>query len=192
MAFNPNNYEGGDRLSHIESYLAQAAREHSCREARGIISESFPFAAAVNNTSPTASTAFGSMIGLQAGDRITNILTYCVTAQPNTVNQFALCDLAGTALAVTASQAGSIVGSTFCVAPLTSQFTVTTSGAYYAVGLMLGSATIPAMARSAGISGAAIGSANRPWIAGGAGISLLNSGTTSIAASSTAFWFGVS
>lgn len=152
--FDPTNYEGQDRLSHIEKYLTSPntdslVRQQIVMSARGFVSCSIaPPELATGITALTASFASGVAVGLRKGDVVSNIVTYIATAQAPTQFQGGLFDRNGTHLAHTASLGASIVGSAFWVAPLTSTVTITADDVYYSVVLSSGTATQPALSRA--------------------------------------------
>src|SRR5690348_11513159 len=111
MPFDPSNFEGTNRLSHIEEYLGQAARDATAREGRGVLAESYPLGAAAASSALSASLAHSALIGLRAGDIVRNIVALCVTAQAPSIMQGGLHSKTGTHLGHTASLGASIVGS---------------------------------------------------------------------------------
>lgn len=111
--------------------------------ARGLIAETFQLPIGPAGTAMTSQQVVGTIIGLRAGDVITNIVTNTAAAGTSTAptNIFlGLYSLAGSRLALTADLAASSnwTATGPSQSPLTVPYTVTADGGYYVAFLMNG------------------------------------------------------
>lgn len=167
--------------------------------ARGLLSESSFSGNFAGGSIPTCNSASGQIVaalcGFQAGDVITNLIL-----QINTIGvsvgfaKMGLWDSAGTPLAATASVSATMNGTTgFKVIPLTTPYTIPSTGGYYIGYLQFGAgATGAALGRvgNATVVASAIGSFPRN---GGAMTNQTDvTGTLTLTDGSVLYWFGAS
>lgn len=176
-----------------------ALRGQAALTARGLLTESLPLIASAGTTTafgPTGatSTLAGALVGLTAGDAVTSVSVFCITAGSGvSLLKLALFSKTGVLLGVTADIHTSLAVNSFVTGTLTGgPIPIATTDGYYAAGLAVASSAQPTFIRSTiqtGI-GAAIGSGVGALLAvtGQSDIS----GNVAVAAGSNGFWFGVS
>lgn len=169
--------------------------------ARGLISEAFPAAAASGAAlALTSQRIYGVLLGLRAGDVVTNIVVTVATIATGTTPTglyVALLSTAGTRLVVSANLKASSIWTTAIgpvEAPLSGPYTVLTDGGYYACVLMDGAfgtqnlqlaralpnnATLRSLSGGPVLSGYQAGQATFP-------------ATATLGANDSLLWFGVS
>lgn len=114
-----------------------------------------------------SSNLVGSLVGLQAGTTVTNVITFIGGAGTAvTLVKLAIFDTAGNLLGVSADVKASLVANTPLVAALTTPYNVPTTGGYMLCGLTLAGTTQPTLIRATSLagSGSRIGTAARPSI----------------------------
>lgn len=123
---------------------------------RGLIAETFPVGTSTSNSTATAGSWFGGIVGLRAGDVVTGLgVIVAGNATTSTLVKLGLWSSAGTLLASTADQSASFnagAANRFQSAALSSAYTVTADGGYY-LGIVCVGGTGPSLFRgSAGAS----------------------------------------
>lgn len=179
--------------------VAPTPRSQIASTARGVISESVPIATCNTTSIPAANAASGtavySLIGLRAGDVVTNIVVNVAIAGSGlTFAKLGLYSSTGTFLAATASVSASFnSGTGFVAVPLTSPYSIAADGGYYGAFLQYGSgatgATLLASAATT-TSGVQYGSSARAQCAVASQTDI--SGNVTLADSSAHKWLGVS
>jgi hypothetical protein len=178
---------------------ANASRSAAALAARNVLSESSPLSTVGAVNDPGSQNRRASLLGLNAGDVVTNILVDLgqvgVGTAPTAIF-LALYNSAGVSVAVTNNLASSSIWTTATgpvACPLSSPYTVVTGGGYYGVFLINGQfATTPILL---GYTPGRIEAA-KP-VAGGVANWGIQSGKTelttalALGTSSLAFWFGV-
>lgn len=180
-------------------YYPRRERDQIALTARGLISESFQLPINPAGTNMTSQRLEGCLLGLRAGDVVTNIVVNVAQAGSGTDPTdifLGLYSVAGTRLALTADLGADTRWDTtgYKECALTAPYTITEDGGYYPVFLMNGSFGSTALQLWRGVNnGAALGE-----IGSGAKYAVSQTGQASLPASasfvtaSQPFWFGVS
>lgn len=162
--------------------------------AQGLITENFSRGSATLTSTLVAQTVRGGIIGLRAGDVVTNL--HCHTTTTGVGAGYArmgLYALAGGQLGVSGDANAAFIGTAgLLTIALGTPYTVLADGGFYVCVLADLATTQPTLARGNGNvgSGAAIGSGSLAGVSQTAQASLPASATFAI--SSISFWFGVS
>lgn len=160
-------------------------REDLQMEGYGLKFQSAPLNTAPATVALTSGLVYAVLVGLKAGETITNICTLVTTGGSSlSLVKFGLYDTAGTQLAVTADVKANFAGSGVKTSALTSPYIVPSSGAYYAAVLCTHTGTGPTIPRSAALTFTAFGS-GVALVAGEAGQTDLDSTCTLTAAANT-------
>ena len=164
--------------------------------AQGYYSENFPRQAVNSSTVPTSGTIYFCLLGLLAGDVVTNLNLLCTTLGTgfSGINmRVALYSKASVQLATSgdvSAQFGS-TGTKPC--PLTTPYTVPTTDAYFAALIQVGSANVALLRGSPGLNaGGAIGSGTGAYGAQTGQTDLTAPATIAFNNTGNAFWFGIS
>lgn len=179
------------------------ARRQIQLAARGLIAETYDLEASIGNGTTIGTQAiYGSLVGLAAGDVITNIVACVPVAGAGTVPtliKLAIVSTAGVVLAATANIAAS-AGWTSVGLPqfaLTTPYTIPSNGGYYIAFLQNGAfATTPLQLMRVGSNNiatvSAIGSGVAAYVAGGTGkTDITGTLTLTNPGGGTSLWFGV-
>lgn len=187
-------------MPEIRSTVAANARAQIQTTSRGVLAETFPAAACSNVSIPVTGAANGTLVlglvGLRAGDPVTNLLTLVGNIGTGlTFAKLGLFDAAGTFLAATANVPGTFNAgaSVYKTVALTAPYTITTDGGYYVGFLQWGSGATGCQLRvtgsADGTQGAVIGSGTR--VSAQVATQTDISGNVTLAAGTLPFWFGV-
>lgn len=139
--FNPGNYEGRDRLAHIEDYIQNkldtAQRNQLSLQAQALVASSGDALAFASLQSPSTQTAYGVLLGLRAGDTVTGVglrLGVAASGTAPTTARFGIADSTGKILAISSNlNSGTGWSATGAAAfPLAAPFSITADGGYYA------------------------------------------------------------
>lgn len=181
----------------------RVARKQAEQAARGLLSENYhgPSGAATGATAATQ-TIFGGLLGLLAGDVVTNVgvsVSTVASGTPPTTIKLGLVDTTGAVLAVTANVAADsqwTASTGMKLFALTAPYTVPTDGGYYAVILSDGvfGTTPLQLARcnpTGGVEKAVSGGA-RPFIGVTGGQTNITGNLTLANVTAQGFWYGVS
>lgn len=145
------------------AYLGRNKNDMRLR-ATGLITETFPVSGAPNSGLMATQGVYYGLVGLNAGDIITNI-NFAVNVQGTASTSFfvGLYDSAGNRLALSADLTTIADSTGMKTAALTAPYTITADGAYY-LALLTISGTPPQIVRGNGTGGgmAAVGAGVRP------------------------------
>lgn len=176
------------------SRAPRSSRDDLARHAAGIVTETMLYPAGhANASAPASGTMVGIIVGLRAGDVVTNLS--CVLNSGGsglTLVKLGLCAIDGTLLASTADAKASFTTSGLKTIAVSSPYTVTADGGYYIVYLATNSGGAqPALMRG--------GSYALPVIGSGAKRHVQQTGQTDLPASATLaigdgnwYWFAAS
>ncbi len=140
--FSPTNYEGKDRLAHIEDFLTNKSettnRQQLAWNSRALLTEAFPLGSAstAGGTQSAVSIVNSTIAGFRASDVVTNIICL-LTSEGGTLTSanLGLWDTSGNLLATTANLSTAFtttsVAGTIVVGALTSPYTITLDAGYY-------------------------------------------------------------
>jgi hypothetical protein len=201
MGFRPNTWTGQGRLDTIESYLANGpnsdtlTRQQIVTTGQNLVTQNYGRENIAGTTVLVDGNAYFMLVGLRAGDVVTNVSVAVVTAGSSvTLSKVGLYSTAGTRLALSADQGTNWQTAGLYTCAMATPYTVLTDGEYYAALVSKASVTLPALGRanSGVVAGASISSS--PLLFG------LQTGQTDLPASATivgtsaatAFWVGVS
>jgi len=177
------------------------ARKQAQVTARGLISETYPFGGGGSSSNiPTAGTTNGtlvrSLLGLNNGDVITNLVCFMFTNGTSlTFVKMGLYDKTGNFLKATAESSASFNSGTgvFVSLALTSTYTATATDGYYVGFLQFGSgATGATLARSISTTGSGAALTGGVVLSGANATQTDISGNLALTAGGTTYWFGVS
>ncbi len=198
--FSPTNYEGRDRVSHVEDFLQNRIetinRQRNQISGRGLIAEAFPISNIAGATTSSASIANASAVGFRAGDVVTNI--HCLLTSEGasqSIVKTILWDSSGTLLAVSANQSTAFtttsVAGTIVTIPLSSPYTILTDGGYYLGIVSVGDVTPATLGRGSTQTGIGlqIGAGMRAHTRA---TGQSDAGTITPGNGTTAFWFAAS
>lgn len=139
-------------------------RQSVALAAAGLISENYSYEMVSSGNAPTAGSIYGFLLGLLAGDLVTNIVVPVVTAGAGTAPtliRLGLADPSGVVRAVTADLHASSLwttANTLVACPLSSPLTVSTTGGWRVLLLQVGSwgTTALALGRTTAFSAGAL------------------------------------
>jgi hypothetical protein len=173
-------------------YYPQRDRNHIRMRAEGLIAETFPRGAAAGQTTPTSGDVRATLIGLRAGDVVTNLhVIVAVVAATVTTAKLGLYSSADVLLASTANDTAIVTNLGTRTKAVSAPYTVTEDGGYYVAALVVAT-TMPQFVR--GVSAVGVDTA----LTGGERICWVDAGETDLpatatpAASTSAVWFGIS
>ncbi len=139
MPFDPTNYEGQDRLQHIEKYVGQAttyvANPNLLGQALGVQFEPYPAFLAATSLAPPTQTVRGIAVYATAGATITGVkmrLAVAAAGSLPTTARFGLADSTGKMLARSGNLtalANWVTGP--CPMPFTTPFQLPYTGVYF-------------------------------------------------------------
>ena len=200
--FSPTNYEGRDRLSHVEDFLQNKSdtvqRNYNAANTRGILGEAYHLsgAATTGGTQSATSTQNSSIVGFRAGDVVSNIICLLTSEGASmTIAKTVLLDSAGNLLAQSANLSTAFsttsVAGTLVVGALSSAYTVPTDGGYYCGFVSVGNGIGPKLGSASVVTGVGkqIGSGARLHTRS---TNTSDAGSWTLLDSSTAFWFAAS
>jgi hypothetical protein len=177
---------------------AAVARQAAVVRGQGFITETFPRCGALSGTISVDGTVYGTAIGLLAGDVITNMtIGINVAGNTTTIAKLGIYSQTGTLLCSSADGSAGMGTAGLKTMAMTTPFTVTADGLYYAAWITKASVTLPTPLR-----GSASLSASNPSAGIGAGTPFMvtQTGQTDFPASATlvasvvslAYWMGIS
>jgi len=176
--------------------FSAATRAALMQKAQGYFAETLPRAAAQNATVHVSGTIYGSLIGLLAGDIVTNVSCAVITlgsGYSGAGHRFALYSKTGTLLAST-GDVSSTMGSTGTkTIAFTTPYTVTTDDVYYVASIAI--ATTPVtLTRGSGNSAAtqAVTGGIATQVNQTGQTDLTNPATLAVSGSSFNHWFALS
>lgn len=163
--------------------------------AQGLIAETNSRDIATSNTVLTAQNIRGKILGLRAGDTVTNLHCQLATSGVGAgYARMALYSVAGVRLGVSGDENAAFVGAAgLLTIALATPYVVTVDGGYYVCVLSDLATTQPAISRGVSApsySGAAIGSGSSSMVTQTAQASF--PATATFTAGAISFWFGVS
>lgn len=185
----PSGPAGGDSAG---TYPNPVSRAGLVARAEGLITQNFDRSASANSTALVSGTIIFGLVGLFAGDVVTNVVIGVDGAGSGlTLSKCALYSKTGTRLAVSADQGTAWQSTGIMVTPMGTPFPVVTTDVYYAAVLAIG--TPPSLSRSANSvsSGTQIGTGLRSVAALGAQSDMPASATV-VNGGGLGPWFGIS
>lgn len=170
-AFNPANYEGRDRIAHIEDYLQNRVdttmRPNIALRQQGLLSEVFPRANTTGSAALVSGTVYYGLLGLRQGDVVNNV-NFVLTANNTSASlvRSGLYDPSTSALLASSADSsamttsGAIKGVSMS---LTNSYTAPADSCVYAALLTVVGTPGSFTRGSNSDNGVAIGSGNRPF-----------------------------
>jgi hypothetical protein len=176
----------------VAVWTRMASRAEVLSTAQGLVSENFPRSAMASSQLTISGTAYFMSMGLLAGDVVTKLNILVTTAGASmTLSKVGLYDSSGTLLASSADQGTAWQSTGLKQISLSSPYTVTADGGYYAAVVAIGS-TMPILTRGFNFGPSdGVGSGMKPY---GTQLSQtdLPSPATIGLTSPIAFWIGAS
>lgn len=177
------------------TFPVPVARAQTQTTAQGLIAQNHDRSASGNTFLLVGGSAYAMLVGLRAGDTITNGYVQCTTAGTGTsLFKLGIYSLDGTTKYASSADQSALFGTASVkTIPLSASWTAPADGGYYVVVVSTAATTLPTLLRAAGSpTGSQIGTNAFPIARGGTGLSDLPAVTVSwVDTASVGLWVGL-